>query len=172
MTLLFLDTEFTDFVDCDLISIGLTDENGREFYAELTDYRREACNDFVLETVLPLLKQHKDRVEGTQWEVAKALNEWLQPYDNGTLNCVTICYDYNLDWYLMAHILRMLPEEDQPDFLNTQMIWGDLDQQALDWFWKERDCIGWKPHMALYDAHANRFAYKPLVRKRQEEQDV
>jgi len=166
MTLLFLDTEFTDFVDCDLISIGLTDENGREFYAELTDYRREACNDFVLETVLPLLKQHKDRVEGTQWEVAKALNEWLQPYDNGTLNCATICYDYNLDWYLMAHILRMLPEEDQPDFLNTRMIWGDLDPLAIDYYWAEVDAFGHKQHHALYDARGNKYAYKPLVRER------
>ena len=170
--LLFLDTEFTDFVDCDCISIGLVDENGREFYAELTDYRQEACSDFVREVVKPLLKQHPTRVEGTKWEVAKALREWLMVYDTGEIDCATVCFDYSTDWYLMADILTLLPEEDMPDFLTTRMIWGDLDHDALDWFWKERDCIGWKPHMALYDAHANRFAYKPLVRKRQEEQDV
>ena len=54
--LIFLDTEFTDFVDCDCIAIGLVAEDGREFYAELTDYRQEACSDCVRETVLPLLK--------------------------------------------------------------------------------------------------------------------
>ena len=165
MPLIFLDTEFTDFpeTECDLIAIGLVAEDGREFYAELTDYRQEACSGFVNEVVRPLLKQHPNRVEGTTWEVARALNEWLEPYRQG---CATICFDYNTDWDLMVNILTVLPEEDQPDFLMTMNIWGNLDQQALDWFWAEKDCIGWKPHMALYDAHANRFAYKPLVRER------
>lgn len=159
-----LDTEFTDFPEseCDLIAIGLVAEDGREFYAELTDYRQEACSGFVREVVLPLLRQHKTRIEGTQWEVARALNEWLQPYKQ---DC-TICFDYSTDWYLMQKVLLMLPDEDLPDFLTTRNIWGDLDQQALDWFWTEKDCIGWQPHMALYDAHANMFAYKPLVRER------
>lgn len=166
--LIFLDTEFTDFIDSDLISIGLVDENGREFYAELTDYRQEACSDFVHEVVRPLLKQHKDRVEGTQWEVARALGEWLEPYRQ---DCATVCYDYNLDWYLMADLLRMLPDEDQPDFLTTRMIWGDLDQQAIEYYWAEADAFGHKQHHALYDARGNRYAFKPLIRKRQEAED-
>ena len=163
--LIFLDTEFTDFPEseCDLIAIGLVAEDGREFYAELTDYRQEACSGFVREIVLPLLKQHPTRVDGTQWEVARALNEWLHPYEQ---EC-TVCFDYSTDWYLMEKVLLMLPDEDRPMFLTTKNIWGDLDQQALDWFWLEKDTIGWKPHMALYDAHANKFAYKPLVRERQ-----
>lgn len=164
--LIFLDTEFTDFVDTDLISIGLVAEDGREFYAELVDYRQETCSDFVREVVKPLLKQHPTRVEGTQWEVARALGEWLKPYDNGDLHCATICYDYNLDWYLMADLLKMLPEEDQPDFLDTRMIWGDLDQQAIEYYWAEVDAFGHKQHHALYDARGNKYAYKPLVRAR------
>lgn len=161
--LLFLDTEFTDFVDCDCIAIGLVDENGREFYAELTDYRQEACSDFVNEVVRPLLKQHPNRVEGTTWEVARALNEWLEPYRQ---ECAVICFDYNTDWDLMVNILTMLPEEDQPDFLTTRNIWGDLDQQAIDYYWAEADAFGHKPHHALYDARGNKYAYKPLVRER------
>jgi len=34
---IFLDTEFTDFQNAHLISIGLVAEDGREFYAELFD---------------------------------------------------------------------------------------------------------------------------------------
>lgn len=162
--LVFLDTEFTDFVDCDLISIGLVAQDGREFYAELIDYRQEACSDFVRETVIPLLGKHKNRIVGTQWQVARALNEWLKPYEQ---ECC-VCFDYNTDWELMVSMLTMLPEEDQPMFMTTRQIWGDLDQQALEWFWKEKDCIGWQQHMALYDAHANMFAYKPTVRERQD----
>ena len=166
--LIFLDTEFTDFpeTECDLIAIGLVAEDGREFYAELTDYRQEACSGFVREIVLPLLKQHPTRVEGTQWQVARALNEWLQPYEQ---EC-TICFDYSTDWYLMAKMLLLLPDEDRPMFLTTKNIWGDLDQQAIDYYWAEVDAFGHKQHHALYDARGNKYAYKPLVKERHEAQ--
>ena len=49
--IIFLDTEFTDFVRPDLISIGLVIEDGREFYAERTDYRPDTCSDSVRESV-------------------------------------------------------------------------------------------------------------------------
>ncbi|SFJ84850.1 protein of unknown function [Paraburkholderia megapolitana] len=35
---IFVDTEFTDFIDCDLISIALVADDGREFYAERNDF--------------------------------------------------------------------------------------------------------------------------------------
>lgn len=53
--LVFIDTEFTNFVRPDLISIGLVAEYGREFYAERTDYRSGECSSFVRETVLVVL---------------------------------------------------------------------------------------------------------------------
>ncbi len=60
--LLFLDTEFTDFIDIDLISIGLVSEDGSAtFYAERNDYRREAASDFVRVAVLPHLEQQPER---------------------------------------------------------------------------------------------------------------
>jgi hypothetical protein len=40
--LVSLDTEFTDFVRHDLISLTMVAEDGREFYAERTDYNRDA----------------------------------------------------------------------------------------------------------------------------------
>ena len=45
--LVFLDTEFTSFFQPDLISVGLVAEDGREFYAERTDYRCDECTVFV-----------------------------------------------------------------------------------------------------------------------------
>lgn len=38
--LIFLDTEFTDLTSPELLSIGMVSEGGREFYAEITPYRR------------------------------------------------------------------------------------------------------------------------------------
>jgi hypothetical protein len=46
--LVFLDTEFTDFLNCDLISIGMVSEDGQhELYAERSDYEASLCNSFV-----------------------------------------------------------------------------------------------------------------------------
>jgi hypothetical protein len=64
--LVFLDTEFTDFVRPELISIALVAEDGREFYAERTDYRHDDCSDFVRETVLPLLGRVVPPLGGTR----------------------------------------------------------------------------------------------------------
>jgi len=39
--LVFLDTKFTDFIDCELISIGIVSEDGRhECYLEVQDFDR------------------------------------------------------------------------------------------------------------------------------------
>ncbi|CAB3809093.1 hypothetical protein LMG28614_06950 [Paraburkholderia ultramafica] len=39
----FVDTEFTDFIDCELVSIALVADDGREFYGERSDYDRARC---------------------------------------------------------------------------------------------------------------------------------
>ena len=46
--MVFLDCEFTDFIDCDLVAIGMVSEDGQHaFYAERNDYRRDWESDFV-----------------------------------------------------------------------------------------------------------------------------
>lgn len=162
---IFLDTEFTNFPkeDCDLISIGLVDENGRTFYAELTDFRQEACSDFVKQVVLPLLKQHKDCITGNRFQVGSALEKWLEVYKDEP-ECI-ICYDYQADWDLMCGLLEPLTLGEPPfiNFLKGEIIWGNINQMALEYFWLEHDAFGWKPHQALWDAMANRYAYKPSI---------
>jgi hypothetical protein len=40
----FVDTEFTDFIDCQLISVAIVGEDGREFYGErATSIHRHAA---------------------------------------------------------------------------------------------------------------------------------
>jgi hypothetical protein len=162
---IFLDTEFTNFpeFECDLISIGLVDENGREFYAESTQYRKEACSDFVREVVIPLLGKHKDTVVDIEWGIAKALNEWLKFYEN---DIVTICFDYNGDWQLLTKLLVLVPEEELVNNVRGVNIWGNLDIMALEYYWAEVDAFGHKEHHALYDARGNKYAFKPNVRAR------
>jgi hypothetical protein len=162
--LIFLDTEFTDFTEseCDLISIGLVDEAGREFYAESTQFRQEACSGFVKEIVLPLLGKHPTRIVGNYFEVAKQLNELLKYYNDE----ITICIDYIGDWQLLVKLLALVPEEELVQNVKGLNIWGDLDPMALEYYWAEVDAFGHKEHHALYDARGNKYAYKPIVRER------
>lgn len=53
----FFDTEFTGLhKDTTLISIGCVTEDGRTFYAELTDYDKEQLNPWLEENVIANLK--------------------------------------------------------------------------------------------------------------------
>ncbi|MEX3669793.1 hypothetical protein AB3X82_16520 [Paraburkholderia phenoliruptrix] len=57
----FLDTEFTSFDAGQLISVAIVGEDGREFYAERSDFESSLCSDFVREIVLPQLGQFPGR---------------------------------------------------------------------------------------------------------------
>lgn len=153
----FIDTEFTDFPEtrnCFLISIGVVAEDGREFYAELTDYPNEACSPFVREIVKPLLGRVPTAIRGTKWDVAKALTEWLKPYD-----LIEACIDFYQDGIFFRDLLGMIPIEERrhAQYYN---IFQFIDDTILREFWLEKQLIGWEPHHALWDAHGNKFAYR------------
>lgn len=95
--LAFLDTEFTNFVQIYLISIALVSEDGFEFYAERTDYRRDDCNDFVRAAVLPML----GRVPGaacTHAELTGRLRTWFEALSDPA----TLISNYLSDCELLA----------------------------------------------------------------------
>jgi hypothetical protein len=96
---LYLDTEFTDFVDCDLISIALVADDGREFYGERLDYDDASCSAFVREAVLPQLGQYPGRVF-TREGLRTALLAWLDQFA-GEPEYV-LCFDYGGDWDLLG----------------------------------------------------------------------
>lgn len=149
---LFLDTEFTDFIDCEMISIGIVDENGREFYAESTSFKREACSQFVNEIVIPLLGQYPDAIVGTQDHIAHRLIEWLELYrESGAI----VSVDYATDWHLF---IDLMAGNKVMDFIDGQLIWTDLDQQRISDWWTETKL---PQHHALYDAKANKHGYDP-----------
>ena len=96
----FLDTEFTNFNLPELISLGLVTEDGREFYAERTDFSREACSAFVHAHVLPLL----GRVPGAACD-AGTLGERLHGWLEALGEPVCMVYDYADDWLLLTQAL-------------------------------------------------------------------
>lgn len=155
--LVFLDTEFTDFVRPDLISIGLVAEDGREFYAERTDYRRAECNDFVRATVLPLL----GRVPGAACRrpaLTRRLRQWLEALPEPAI----IVFDYELDWLLLADACLGREHQKPPANVGETL---HLDKFAITHplFEQAQNCTytkDWPPHHALADARALMAGYR------------
>jgi len=155
--LVFIDTEFTDFVQIDLISIALVSDDGREFYAERTDYCRDDCNDFVRAAVVPML----GRIAGaacTRDELTARLRAWFDALPEPA----TLVFDYFADWELLAD--AFLDDDcDKPPanvgdklLLVGEIVGDSAYQHALNRTFT-RD---WPPHHALADARAMMAGYR------------
>lgn len=108
---IYFDTEFTGLHQgTSLISIGMTDEEGRTFYAELNDYDKAQVDDWIQENVINKLKfkkpslgeqehyiatRFKDNpkgndmfksysleMRGNKEEVGRELGRWFEQYDS------------------------------------------------------------------------------------------
>jgi hypothetical protein len=146
----FLDTEFTDFLECELISIGIVSEDGREFYGECTDFDRSKCSDFVNLAVLPQLGQ-QPAVIGTEEELGVALKTWLAQFD-----AIEICFDYAMDFELFCYLCRNPDTLEMPAEIKTCNISNQINLRDIERYWQ---MYGRKQHHALHDAKANCFAF-------------
>jgi len=99
--LVFIDFEFTDFKERDIISIGLAAENGMTFYGENLDFDKRKSSQFVKDIVLPLCNFPK--FGKRQSALAAQTFEWLNelPTDN-----VQIMIDYMGDWDLLNELFN------------------------------------------------------------------
>src|SRR6266571_5709583 len=98
--LIFLDTEYTDSLDCDLISVGMVSEDGQhELYVERSDYQVEWCNSFVHAAVLPKLGSAGPALDRLQ--LADRLAAWFATLPRS----VTVACDSFTDWELLLDAL-------------------------------------------------------------------
>lgn len=151
-----LDTEFTglDQDKPDLISIGLVDETGREFYAELPpDHYAVQCNEWVHFNVLPLL-WGGDYVQNVAC-IRERLMDWITAIQDQAM-IVTDCPD--ADFTLLK---RLLPEWPQNlakyPMLFSAWSMGDDRQPALEKLMRNYHTPDRPEHHALHDAHALRL---------------
>jgi hypothetical protein len=142
----FVDTEFTDFIDCDLISIGLAADDGREFYGERSDYDDASCSQFVRAAVLSQLGQHPGRVF-TRDTLRAALGAWLDQFAGEAERY--LCFDNGGDWELLCDLL-----DGPPAGWLACHVGQLLDARRQEEYY--RDHRG--RHHALVDARANRYA--------------
>ena len=150
--LIFLDTEFTDFIDCELISIGMVSEDGKHvLYLEVQDFDRTKCNNFVQSAVLSNLDQ-VDGVMVRNADVETRLRDWFASLPRS----VTIACDSQHDRDLLADAL-------DGEFPKNLTGWYDL-RPLIDTSVFHKAVTAYhtpeKPwHNALHDAHAHRAGW-------------
>ena len=142
----FVDTEFTDFLDCDLISVALVADDGREFYGERSDFNAASCSAFVREAVLPQLGQHPGCLF-TRGALCDAIRAWLDAFANESERL--LCFDYGGDWELLCDLLDGPPEGWQACHVGEF-----IDPARLEAYYREHR----GRHHALVDARAKRYA--------------
>jgi hypothetical protein len=151
--LVFIDTEFTTLLESpQLISIAMVAATGEEFYAEVP-YDPNRCSEFVRDTVLPLLGREPGafrELNVLSWDVQTWL-EIVRPKGE----TVYIAYDYISDWDLLCEACgHRLPGWIEPILIRS----GEINDLLLFEYWKNNPREA--PHHALYDAKANKYAFR------------
>lgn len=140
--LLFVDTEFTDFKDMGLISIGIVSQDLHEFYAENSEYNKTWCNDFVKAEVLTKLQSGECAMPYAQ------LKENLQIWISDLLeeySSVLFIFDYSGDWFLLDELLIDYPQNEK-----VKGHQDELEAGIELYFMHDRS----NEHHALHDAKA------------------
>lgn len=169
--LLFLDCEFTGLrQDTTLISLALVSEDGKQFYAEFTDYDRSQVGEWVRKNVLVNLwggvgQPGVTYIRNTRQEIAVALTQWLWQISGPDFGVVGDVIAW--DWVLFCDLFA------ERGALPASIFYIPVDLSTLLW------AAGYDPdvsredfaglnsslhkHGALYDAQVIRLCYNRLV---------
>ena len=154
---LFLDTEFTDFVNPELLSIGIVDELGNHFYGEI--HYEKQLNWFVTEHVVSQWGKIPNSLYLDNEMLSRHLIKWLSNYTE----TLEICYDYHTDADLFCNLVG-----EQLNFIysNISYLNGSVYELAArkEWARIEKE-MGISRHHALADAYALRATYREAHEK-------
>ena len=158
----FFDTEFTGLhAKTTLMSIGVVDENGRTFYAELDDYDKTQVDDWLENNVVANFTGENTM---NMKQLKSALTEWLAVYDSVEIWSDCLAYDWVLFnsifgtafdipknvYYIPFDICTMMKLKGvDPDINREEYAFGDVPEVA-------------EKHNALWDAQVIRACYENL----------
>jgi hypothetical protein len=157
----FYDCEFIeDGLTIDLVSIGVVDENGREFYAVSTEFNPAKAIPWVRENVLNQLPSPADKVWRSRQKIREDLLEFLtEPFRGrpgetmelwawyGAYDHVSLCQL----WGGMPALPRIIPRFTK----ELRQLWDDRGQPPLPAAASAR-------HDALADARHNLARWRAL----------
>jgi hypothetical protein len=144
----FLDTEFTSFDACQLISVAIVGEDGSEFYGECSHFERPLCSDFVREVVLPQL----GKIPGRSMPFIQLRSEliaWLHRVPMKPKP--VLCFDFEGDRQLVTHLIG----GPLPRGWKTENVYNRLNADRLAAYFAPHG----GEHHALHDARANACAF-------------
>lgn len=158
----YLDTEFIERPGVlKLISIGLVDENGREYYAESSEFSDDECNDWVRANVLPKLGRRERRLctEAIAFEVRHFVNAG-SPLSSQDGSAAPEFWGYyaDYDWVLFCWLFGAMV--DLPS--GWPMFCRDLKQLMEHWQ-LPKSVPETGEHHALADARWVREQHQQLI---------
>ena len=174
---IYFDTEFTGLhKDTTLISIGLVAEDGKTFYAELTDYDKSQCDEWIEKNVIGnlLLSTPTTKVTGNDWiilgdkELVKSyLTSWLDQYKSVEFVSDVSHYDMVLLIDIFGHAFKLPSHVCAACHDINQDIARHYDVDEIVAFDKSREeiiaenaiAIEGDKHNALYDAKVIKEIY-------------
>jgi hypothetical protein len=171
---IFFDTEFTGLRNgTTLISIGLVAENGKTFYAELTDYDQCQVDDWIQKNVIENLIVHPERdhyykvtdtdeiYKSNTSGVAYRLFVWLQQFEKVEMWSDCLAYDWVLFCQLFGSALN-IPHNvyyipfDICTLMKIKGVDPDINRE-------EFAGMTGKKHNALHDAKVIKVCYEKLM---------
>lgn len=180
----FFDTEFTGLhQNTTLISIGMVAENGKEFYAEFSDYDKNQVDEWIENNVLNNLIVNPDRkfyqrvtdnvsiYRGTSEYIKAMLEDWLEQFEKVEMWSDCLSYDWVLFNQLFGHAFN-IPKNiyyipfDICTLLKMKGVDPDINREEF----AEGliDLIpGAKPlkHNAIWDAKIIKACYERLMKE-------
>lgn len=168
--LCFLDTEFTDLLHPELLSLGLVTLAGHEHYCELDltsevgAARVQACSGFVRHGGVLDLWELVPGAAATEWEIGRRTGEWLLRLAGESGNCVEVAFDCSTDYKLMEYAIRDSglwdPVREIVIPVDVGALTGSPEGEiAAEECFRELARRGLRRHHALADANALRAAY-------------
>ena len=158
----FFDTEFTGLhANTTLMSIGLVDEDGRTFYAELNDYDKSQVDEWLENNVVANFTG-ENTMDVQQLKIE--LTEWLAVYDSVEIWSDCLAYDWVLFnsifgtafdipknvYYIPFDICTMMKLKGvDPDTNREEYAFGSVPEVV-------------EKHNALWDAQVIRACYENL----------
>ena len=152
----YLDTEFTQFTQPQLISVGLAADDGRELYAVMKSIPLHQCSAFVREIVLPIIEYWPSATLDRR-ELRQSLQQWL----NESAEPLEIVCDFATDAELLIELIdgntdHALRAFNIASVTVLSALQCEQTTHAVDrYFTQPRQ---WPRHHALEDARALRHA--------------
>ena len=163
----FFDTEFSERAGerptIDLISIGIVCEDGREYYAESSEFLDRLCNPWVKENVLPLLGPEEERK--SKETIRDEVLAFIQAPGGHRLRIYPEFWAYfaDYDWVVFCWLFGAMADLPQ----HFPKYCRDLQQEAdrLGLKASQRPPKPNKEHNALADARWNMELWEVLEQK-------